>query len=221
MAPSASLRHMHTPSFVVPIAELEARDRELDAPLEVEWLERALSGTEATPRARPGRVRLRLSMSGRDVVVAGSASAEVTLPCARTLDSADYDLHTDIYLLLSPASALPHGPQARRPRPAESKPGVGRHGRKRRGSEERALSREDAGLDTYDGDQVVLDDFIREHLLLELPLMPLRSDLRSEASPAIAPPSAVDEASRVDTPTVDPRLAPLAEIAKRLRETKE
>jgi uncharacterized metal-binding protein YceD (DUF177 family) len=83
------------------------------------------------------------------------------------------------------------------------------------------LTEDDAAEDTYTGDQVVLDEFVREFLVLELPMMPVRSDLRSEARPAI--PAAPDPSDDSDScHGVDPRLRPLAEIASRLsKKTKE
>jgi uncharacterized metal-binding protein YceD (DUF177 family) len=63
----------------------------------------------------------------------------------------------------------------------------------------------------------VLDSFVREFLLLELPMSVTRSDLPRADDPATAPPSGgPDEAEHID-----PRLAPLAAIASRLRQNKE
>ena len=77
---------------------------------------------------------------------------------------------------------------------------------------------EEAEHDTYDGETVVLDDFIREALLLELPNFPLCS----EACPGIRPaepapgvePSAPGE-------RVDPRLAPLGALKATLAKSED
>lgn len=95
---------------------------------------------------------------------------------------------------------------------------------KRRGdwSEDPELTEEDAAVDTYSGEQLVLDDFVREFIVLEFPMFPLREDLRSDAARASsALPSGAQasgaEASQLegDRP-LDPRLSPLAELKARL-----
>ena len=92
----------------------------------------------------------------------------------------------------------------------------------RKGPEEApAASEEAADDDTHDGERVLLDPLLREFLVLELPMVPLREDLRSEATPAIEArpvPAGNGQEARAE---VDPRLAPLAAIARRLREKKE
>ena len=75
------------------------------------------------------------------------------------------------------------------------------------------MSAEQAARDEYDGETVELDGFVREHLLLELPLFPVRSDLPFDPTPATDTPP--DEAG----PVLDPRLAPLAALASELQRT--
>ena len=67
----------------------------------------------------------------------------------------------------------------------------------------------------------MLDRFIREFLVLELPMVPLREDLRSEATPAIERPPETAASRTSERETIDPRLAPLAAIASKLRDKKE
>jgi uncharacterized metal-binding protein YceD (DUF177 family) len=208
-----------TPRFFVPIADLEYGERELSEDIPTDWLATVFEGTEAVPRG-PGRLEVTLDKSGREVMVRGHATAGVTMPCARTLDPVPVDLSAEVFLLLEPKTAGPL------PRPAKSKkkqvasgptPGPS----KRREKEpERELAEADAAKDTYDGERVVLDQFLKEFLLLELPMFVLREDLRSEATPAISAPPEPGQ-SRPRTEALDPRLAPLADIAKRLREKKE
>jgi hypothetical protein len=86
-------------------------------------------------------------------------------------------------------------------------------------NEDPELSDEDAARDTYDGELVVLDSFIREFIVLELPMNPRKSDLRSAEDVAIALRSA--GLGSAEEPPLDPRLAPLAAIASRMRQKKE
>jgi uncharacterized protein len=241
------------PLFSIPVADLDYGERDLDEEIPVAWLDTALAGSEATPAGTPGRVEVTVSKSGREVMVRGYASAAVTLPCARTLEPARYDLRADIFLLLGPPSTNapgggPRSPGRRgkgenekgsprkvaAPRPASGDKGRGPRkgeasglpGRGRKRAEEPAGHEPDAELeaaqDTHDGERVVLDPFVREALLLELPMFPLREDLRSEETPAIdGPPIGPRESDRVSAAPVDPRLAPLAALKSRLREKKE
>jgi uncharacterized metal-binding protein YceD (DUF177 family) len=185
-----------------------------------------------------------LSKSGRDVMVRGRLEAFVTMPCVVTLDPLDFDLKPDIFLMLAPAKESQHGGRGKRRAPQAGqaagkvataatasagthskgtgrpgKPGNERPGKPGAGwSDDPELTDTDAARDTFDGERVVLDDFVREFILLELPMYPRRSDLPQEESAAIAPAS---QSSGSASSSIDPRLLPLAELANRLREKKE
>ena len=73
---------------------------------------------------------------------------------------------------------------------------------KAKSAEEDEQDPADADLDTYEGEELVLDPFVREAILLEVPPFPLCST----NCPGIAPPPT--EAEPVSD-EVDPRLAPL------------
>jgi len=78
----------------------------------------------------------------------------------------------------------------------------------------------DVAQDVYSGEVIVLDTFVREALLLELPMMPLASGLPSTDSPGIHPTR--DSAERGGEQFIDERLKPLAEMMRRLgNSTKE
>ena len=192
------------PLFSVPLADLDYGEREIDEEIPAPWLSRALAGTEAVPRDKPGRLTVTVSKNGREVMVRGRARAYVTMPCARTLDPVAYDLSPDIFLLLGP----PTEASRQAPRIPSKKPvstaadGVKGNPKKaaaparkagcaadrKRREEDTVLAEEEAARDTYEVDRVTLDPFLREFFLLELPMVPLREDLRSEATPAIERP---------------------------------
>lgn len=207
--------------FSLPVADLEYGDRDLDVEIPVDWLTATLSGTEAVPRGQAGRLAVNVSKSGRNVMVRGRARAAVTMPCARTLDPVPVDLDAEVFLMLAPEAPPPAAPRqesaARRPKKKGPVPKRGA----RREPEAAVLEEEEAAQDTYDGEEVVLDPFVREFLLLELPMFPLREDLRSETTPAIDGPPNEPVTGGEKREAVDPRLAPLAAIASRLREKKE
>jgi uncharacterized metal-binding protein YceD (DUF177 family) len=218
--------------FSVPLADLDRGEREIDEKIPHEWLRRALEGSEAEPRDEPGRLTVTVSKSGRDVMVRGVARAYVTMPCARTLDPVDFDLRADIFLMLAPSSGAAARPAhkasvaAKRPAAKEAGPSSKKNEKaardRRKREEDAALPEEEAARDTFEGDRVNLDPFVREFLLLELPMVPLREDLRSEESPAIERPLVEPTLEgRQAQEAIDPRLAPLAAIASRLRAKKE
>jgi uncharacterized metal-binding protein YceD (DUF177 family) len=211
---------MTRPAFAVPVADLDRGEKLVSFRVPESWLRQAFTGTDAQPRG-DGSLEVELLKTGPNVMVRGHASAEVELPCVVTLEPLSFSLRPEIFLLLSPAeNAVPRTPGARRrgaePRqpPGPKKP----KGRGRAGQDDidegAELSSNDAARDTFDGETVVLDDFLREFLVLELPLYPRRADLPSDQTPAIAPPSRPSEPRG----SVDPRLEPLAAIAKRLEE---
>jgi uncharacterized protein len=192
-----------TPSLLVPVADLEREDEvSREWVLDPAWLGWALGGSEAHSTGKPGSAEVVLSRNGREILVRGRVAAQVELPCARTLDPAVYDLRADLVLILR--------------RKAEARPGsphAARRAAKRESREPEALATEDVASDSFSGETIALDDFVREQLLLELPMFPLRSDLRSNESPAIpAPPQESDSDSGID-----PRLLPLQALAERLK----
>lgn len=155
---------------------------EVDVTLPVGWLGQVLGDTEVRPRGE-GSLVGRLSRSGNDIVVRGRLVADVELPCVRCLEPAAVDVRTELSLLLQPLSR------------SELSKGRGKK------DEEYEFSAGEADIDVYDGETVVLDDFVREAILLEVPAFPLCND----ACPGIP-----TGAPAPDATPIDPRLAPLS-----------
>jgi uncharacterized protein len=202
------------PQFSIPVRDLERSDQRRSWELPTEWLDWALEQCEAQTDGTPGSLEVYVKKTGREVLVKGEAVANVTLPCVRTMAPVPVKLVAPILLYLTPKAPVVSSP------PGAAKGGK-KAGRKPRGRQERdddavageLLSSEEAGRDEYDGENVVLDEFVREHLLLELPLFPVRSDLPFDPAPATDTPP--DEPGQ----TLDPRLAPLAALASQLQRT--
>jgi uncharacterized protein len=185
-------------------------------------LDWALSESEARSDGSAGTLELYLKKTGREILVKGRARASVSMPCARTLEPVAVALDAEILLLLSPRPTLPSS--GSRGGSVAAKPAAGKRQRGGRnaaaghgddsddGSPE-MLSAEEAARDEYSGDSVELDAFVREHLLLELPLFPVRSDLPFEPNAATNTPP--DDSGGAP----DPRLAPLAALATQLKTT--
>ena len=148
-----------------------------------------------------------LSKSGNEVLVQGQIDVQLAIPCARCLGRVELRPHAELSLLLteSVASAAATASGRRGARRARSKE------TSEASDAEDGFASEEADLDTYEGEEVVLDRFVREAILLESPIFPLCS----EACEGIRPASDTESPSS-ETPT-DPRLLPLLELAKRRR----
>lgn len=225
---------MAKPTFVVKVADLERGARTVSWPIPPEWLANVFEGVDAVPRGDDGLLEVELTKSGNDVMVRGQATVNVLVPCVVTLELLPFELKPEIFLMLGRAPTLgtpadrPHKKKKGKPparastgsaaAPAKAKAGAGKAAARGGAAEswqddDQELSDSDAARDVYEGDQIVLDGFLREFILLELPLYPRRSDLPPSESPATDSPPAPSPEARA---TVDPRLLPLAELRDRL-----
>jgi uncharacterized protein len=205
------------PHFVVPVADLATAPRRLRWEISEDWLRRTLADSGASPRNGPGELRVELTKNGQQVIVRGQAQVAVTMPCVRTLDPVDIDLSPEIFLMLEPA---PEQKPRQRRKPQDPAAPAPARPRKRKGPNWRdtpELSQEGAAQDTYDGEEIVLDPFVREFLLLELPMSPVRTTLPNDPEPARGD----AESSERTSPPLDPRLMPLLAIKSRLQNQKE
>lgn len=198
---------MASPSFVVRVSDLEDGPKRVSYALSEEWLREAL-GDAGEPRG-PGSASLELMKTGREVMVRGTAHVEVTVPCVVTLEPLPFELDPEVFLLLRPEPGNPD----RKKRPGAPEGEKRPVKQKKRKEEEPELSTEDAAADTYNGEEIVLDGFLREFILLEIPPYPRRSDLPSPEEGISSRPLAGASEER----PIDPRLAPLAGIAQKLR----
>jgi uncharacterized metal-binding protein YceD (DUF177 family) len=198
------------PTFVVQLADLERGPKHVSFALTEAFLRWVFEETEAEAQGE-GTLELELTKTGHEVMVRGRAQSNVHVPCVVTLDPVPFELRPEIFLLLYPAP--------------KTEPAAGEKGKRkakksgRRAEEvEPELAPEDAARDTYQGDEVVLDTFVREFLLLELPAYPRRSDLPSPEESISSRP--LDQAEASEKP-LDPRLSPLLALAGRLKSNKE
>jgi uncharacterized protein len=193
--------------------DIDAAGIAVDAALPAPWLDGELGITDLAAQG-PGRIKGRLSRSGNAIVVRSKVVAELTMPCARCLAPATVHVDTDLSLLLKPAAQTGKRPPAAASSHGERKGGAdGPKENGKRGAapaeDEYEFSSAEADEDTYDGETVVLDPFIREAILLEIPNFPLCS----EACPGIRPAA---EPAALPAKTIDPRLAPLSALRAKL-----
>lgn len=188
--------------FEIKLTELESGAREYDLPIRAAWLCEQLPDLAPEDHAvadRDGRLEVVAEMSGgEDVLVRGRATASLFVPCGRCLSPAEVKTSPEITVLFS--------------RRAEAlRPSVG-------GDEEDDaddLGTDEEDHETFSGDAVALDEIVREHIVLEIPMQPLcRPDC-----PGIEVPASVKGPARLDAlpgaPDIDPRLAPLLALSKR------
>jgi uncharacterized protein len=179
------------PLISVSANDIDAAGLGIETELPPAWLDAELGDASVSAKA-PGHVTVRLSRTGEEIVVRGRVRASLSVPCARCTDPSALEVDTELTLLLQPA------PAAKGAKPKHHKP-----------EEEYEFTSAEADVDTYDGETVVLDGFVREAILLEVPNFPLCS----EACPGIRP--AAEPAPPAEPP-LDPRLSPLAALRAKL-----
>ena len=187
-------------ALAIPVHDLDAGGKEVRLPLGRSWMTRALEGTGITPGGAAdtaGELDVRLSKSGTDVVVHGELRGELTVPCARCLEPARVAVHEPISVLAVPGSVL----RERDARDAGDEEGDGD------GDEG------DDDVIPYDGDTLVLDDLVRDELVLAVPMIPLCSEGCAGIRPLPPPPDGTGGQAHPGT-SIDPRLRPLLSLKK-------
>ncbi len=170
----------------ISVGDLDAGGKQFTFPLRAAWIRGVLEDHEATASGADGSLDVRASRSGNDVVVHGSLRAELVVPCARCLAPVPLPIDQTLSLLFVPGKVTPPPPAGG---PTGGK-GASKDRRDSKGSKKKAdpeeyeLSAEDADTLPYDGEVVVLDDVIRDELILETPIFPLCS----EDCPGMSPP---------------------------------
>ena len=163
--------------FTINVSELDAGGKEYNFAVRPAWVRGVLEDHEATPSGKDGRLDVRASKSGHDVVVHGTLDMDLIAPCARCLEPASMHIHSDLSVLYVPASSL------------------------KGDAEGEEMTDAEADTFPFQGETVVLDDLVRDELVLEVPMIPLCSEDCTGMSPA-------PDQSAGEKP-VDPRLAPL------------
>jgi uncharacterized protein len=177
---------MSSPEFSIAARDLDASGKRFRFAVRPSWVRGALEGTDVAAPDRDGEFDVRLSKSGTDVVVRGTVTAELRVPCARCLEPTTVVVREEVSALAVPMAAA-HGSGA-----------PGQRGEDGAGDE--------ADVIPYDGETVVLDDLVRDELLLGIPMIPLCSESCAGIRPRTAQGGAASG--------VDPRLQPLLALKK-------
>jgi uncharacterized protein len=200
---------MDSPELAVPARDLDAAGKAYHFPLRAAWVRGAVEGTDVATTANDGVLDVRLSKSGNDVVLRGSFTAELVVPCARCLEPARVTLHEPLSALFVPASTLR----------AENAGGDRARARARDDEDEKAGTASAPDVVPFDGETVVLDGLVRDEMLLALPIVPLCSEscagIRLESPTPTATPDTLARpagAGGAEGAGIDPRLLPLLSL---------
>jgi uncharacterized protein len=178
--------------FSFPVSDLDAGGKHFQLPIRAAWLRGAFEGTQVGASEGDGKLDVRLSRSGNDVVVHGTIAADLVVPCSRCLEPARVAVREEIGVLAVPGPAAPRGRE-----------------REKGDDDDEAGGDGEADIIPYDGDVLVLDDLVRDELLLGIPMIPLCSEacpgIRPERSPSF-------DASGSPEDEIDPRLRPLLRL---------
>lgn len=173
-------------------ADVSGKSYEFD--VQPTWMARALheSGFRVDPGAGVGLLQVHAQRTGAEILVYGSLRTRFVVDCSRCLGDAPVEVDVRIHTLMA---QQPQGPEPH--------------------DEELELTPDDLEREYFQGDEIVLDDLVRQHILLECPMQPLCTHDCSgiEVPSHVRPPA---EPLTSDGRAVDPRLAPLAELAHKM-----
>ncbi|MGO9836408.1 MAG: YceD family protein [Polyangiaceae bacterium] len=181
------VRPMASREFFVPSRDLDAAGKQFRFAVRAPWIRGAVEGTDVQTGDRDGELEVRVSKSGTDVVVRGTITAELSVPCARCLQPARVVVREPLSALFVPSSAA--STARHDSRDADDTPA------------------DEADVLPYDGETVVMDDLVRDEILLGIPMIPLCS----EACAGIRP----ETSEGADDGGIDPRLRPLLALTRK------
>ncbi len=177
------------PAFVINIRDLGDTSEQLAFDIPLVWMREQLEATALTVHDSDpqGSIILNASrVSGTDILVQARVRTTLHCPCSRCLGDAALALDLELTTLFVPRAAL---------------------------SQSVDIDPEELDQSSYAGYELVLDQVIREHLLLAVPMKPLCD----EACKGLATIDSKGEKVRDDEDfSIDPRLAPLRNIKGRL-----
>jgi len=186
--------------LVIPIHNLDSQGKDFVFVLDQAWLDRMLDGTGVRGDASLGNgaVTVHAQRNGNEILVHGKADARLITECGRCLKDVPLSVACDLAALYAP----------------------------QQGTVRKVVDDdEDADIDPdapdrefYTGDEVVVDDLVRDYLLLELPMQP-RCEEGSDCAKRGLSISAqgkegADSPDSFGEGRIDPRLMPLMKLAK-------
>ena len=179
-------------AFSFQIQDIDETGKDYAFQLTAVWLDETLAdaGLRADPARAPGALVVHVQQNDTEYLVAGQLDAELFTECCRCLGEARVPVHVPFSVLF-----------ARHAQRAVGRPPT----------EVIELAEEDLEREQFTGNEIVLDEFVREQLVIECPMQPLCSpDCAGIPVPEkLRPPVEVFGSSATG---VDPRLAPLMRL---------
>jgi len=141
------------PTFIIKTDELSESGKDYSFPVPSSWLDEVMedAGLRGVP-GEVGQVKVTAHRIVDDVAISGRVQASMLGTCVRCLEDMRLDANVKLVLNVSPRSKG-------KPLP-----------------EDLELTPEDLDREFYDGMTLVLDDMVRENLILEVPMKPLCSE---------------------------------------------
>ena len=188
-------------SLVIPVQHLDNHGKDYVFALDQAWLDHAFEGTGVRGDAAhgDGEVSVHAQRNGREILVHGKAHARLVTECGRCLKDLPLSVACDLAALFAPTETGTIRP-----------PAAGE-------DEDDDVDPDSPDREFYSGDQVVIDELVRDYLLLELPMQP-RCDLGWDC-PNLDLPANMRGEDGVHSQSngegrIDPRLVPLMKLAK-------
>lgn len=192
--------------FVLHVPDLDEAGKDYAFELSHAWLDAQLGDATLRhdPAFGPGELLVHAQDNGDgEYLVTGTLRVHVLTECGRCLGDAKLAVDSTIGTMFARAAGRPGGaPHAGQDRRARAE-------RYERHADDEAED-DDVPREEFTGNDIVLDELVREHIVLEVPMQPLCSEACTGiAIPAhLRPPADVFPGSGA----VDPRLAPLQRL---------
>jgi uncharacterized metal-binding protein YceD (DUF177 family) len=185
----------------IPLHDLDTLGKDFVFALDASWLERAFQGTGVSGdvSAGPGSVEVHAQRNGKEILVHGKAKACLVAECARCLKGLPVLVGCDLAALYAPNESGVVADTA--------------------DDDLDDVDPDKPDREFYTGDNVEIDELVRDYLLLELPMQP-RCELGWKC-PNLDVPEHMRSSDGVHSSTgfgehgVDPRLAPLQKLASK------
>jgi len=136
----------------IPIDKIWQDGLDVDEAVDVAWLKTALGPDAPFSPVKPGRLRLHLDRMDEVIRVSGRVAVELEAPCSRCIAPVPLSLDTPVDVTLVPTGTEPpSGPDGE-------------------------IAGDDAGVATYEHEEVDLSAIVHDEVFLELPMNPLCSE---------------------------------------------
>jgi uncharacterized protein len=179
-------------SLAIPVQHLDTQGKDYVFALDQAWLDQAFQGTGVRGEASDGdgEVSVHAQRNGSEILVHGKAHACLVAQCGRCLRDVPLDVACDLAALYTPGSSSARAGDA--------------------DEELEDINPDEPDREFYTGESVVIDELVRDYLLLELPMQP-RCE---EGTPECTVPGVAGTSESSGEERIDPRLVPLMKLAK-------